>query len=738
MNFRDRPRSVWAFPLVALAIALALLGSDWGGYGSGLRGTLFDSYQRARPREYQHTRAEGGFAVRVLGIDADSAAKFGPWPWPHATLAKVITALSARGAQLVVLDLPLDKPDPASPANLTAEIPAGPTADQTRIALEAMPSPDKALADAFTHVSTVMGYDLDGADRTFLPKKSVAFTGAIDPFARTKLYSSATPPFAPLAKASAGTGAMNLPSEDIARRMPLVFRLRGTPVASLDAEVLRVAKNKRKLTFRSNEAGELFTGAKGVAALEAFGRDLPTSPDGSLWIAYSRDDDARTVSAATLDEKAPASGKWKSAIVYIGAPDDIVTTPMGPRTTASVHAEAMENMLLGTVLRRPAAAADAELACLALCGLVLIFLFVRFGVWWSGLFALIAIGAAGAASWQLFVTNHVLLDALGPCIGIAFVFAAGAVTRVLEVANARGRLHDAFADALSPDAIARIARKPSLLKLEGETRTVTYLVCGVRGFAGLANSFRDDPVSFTRLLQRTFTPLMDEVLAHRGTIERIDSEGFRAFWNAPLDDPEHAIHACEAATGMMAAIARVNDIITHERRIDGVALVPVEIGIGISTGPAIAGGFRSHGRTTYSAVGDCAVTAGKIQALSGTYGPAVIVSEDTRKSAERGFAFLEVDYVVLGDGAPVKLYAMLGNPVLRASPKFRALTTFHDHIFQSLRSQQWEKTRELIDQCRKLSGASQKLYDLQLSRVAWYENHSPGADWDGAFRPILK
>ena len=265
------------------------------------------------------------------------------------------------------------------------------------------------------------------------------------------------------------------------------------------------------------------------------------------------------------------------------------------------------------------------------------------------------------------------------------------------------------------------------------------MVCGVRGFASLASSFRDDPVAFTRLLARVFTPLMDEALAHRGTIERISSEGFSCFWNAPLDDPEHAIHACEAASGMMEVIARINDIITHERRIDGTALAPIEIGIGISTGPAIAGGFRSHGRTTYSAVGDCAVMASRIQALSSTYGPAVIVSEDTRKAAERGFAFLEVDFVETGVGSgPVKLYAQLGNPVMRASPKFRALSTFHDHIFQSMRAQQWEKTRELIDQCRKLSGASQKLYDLHLSRIQWYEDHAPGSDWDGAFRTILK
>jgi adenylate cyclase len=190
---------------------------------------------------------------------------------------------------------------------------------------------------------------------------------------------------------------------------------------------------------------------------------------------------------------------------------------------------------------------------------------------------------------------------------------------------------------------------------------------------------------------------------------------------------------------MMEAIARTNEIITHERRNDGVALSPVEIGIGIATGQAIAGGFHIHGRTAYSVNGDCVLLASRIQELSAQYGPAVIVSEDTRKAAERGFAFLEVDYIVTeGHDDPLRLYAMLGNPVMRASPKFRALATFHDHIFQSVRDQQWRKARELIAQCRLLSGASQKLYDLHLARIDYFEENPPDADWDGAFRSILK
>ena len=742
MSFRDRPRSVWAFPLAALAIVLLALGGDWGGFAASLRGTLFDAYQRESPRPYEDSRAAGGFAVRVLDIDAASIARFGPWPWPHAVLARLMTELRAQGAQMVVLSLALDQPDPVSPSNLIAEIPPGPSFDSTRLALEGMPSPDKALAEAFARIATVTGFTLGGGNgNPFVAKETIAGMGSQNPFARTAEFQTASGPIIPVAEASAGIGALNLivDRDGTLRRMPLVLRLRGKAVASLDGEAFRVAAHRATLLLRAREGGDILSGAPGVTSMEAIHRDLPVSPDGSIWIAYARDAAGRDISAASLDRGTLAPDLLKHAIVYIGSPGDAVTTPQGLRTVANVHAEAMENILLGAALRRPAAANWAELACLALVGCVTIFFLLRFGVWWAGLFAGLTIAGAGAVSWHLFAANRVLLDSFGPSLGLAFVFAAGALARFREVSGTRARLHDAFADALNAEAIERIARKPALLKLEGESRSVSYLACGVRGFAALAANFRDDPVSFTRLLQRAYGPLIDEALAHRGTVERIGSEGFSCFWNAPLDDPEHAIHACEAASGMTEVIARINDIITQERRIDGAALAPVEIGIGISTGPVIAGGFRTHGRTTYSAIGNCAVLAERIQALSGTYGPAVIVGEDTRKSAERGFAFLEVDYVAVGGAdAPVKLYAMLGNPVMRASPKFRALATFHDHIFQSLRAQQWEKTRDLIAQCRKLSGASQKLYDLHLSRIAWYEANPPGPDWDGAFRPILK
>jgi len=741
MTFRDRPITVWGLPLVALVIALIALGTDAGGLASRLRGFLFDSYVASRPRTYDAVQA---MPVRVLDIDAPTIERLGPWPWPHATDAGLIATLKEQGVAVVVFLHAFDRADPASPRSLISLVPPGPAFDAARSALEHMPSPDDALASELAAVKSVTGFTLGTARpaRVLALKTSVSWSGNRNPFAAVTAFDQASGSIAVIEGASMGVGALNLltDADGEVRRMPLVFRLGDKVVPSVDAEMLRLAEDRDALHLKSDDGDSgLFGGRPGVASVETAHGDLPTAPDGSIWIDWSGPRPERNVSAAAAMDKTLPAGVLKNAIVYVGDPYELVATPLGPRPAAEVHAEAAESLISGEVLRRPASAAQAELLCLLLFGLACAGLIARAGIRWAAALAAVIMAGTGYASWRLFAGDRVLFDALGPSLGLLFVWLAGAGARGFEVLITRTRLKHAFADVLPPRVIDQLSRLPGRMKLEGETRTVTYMSCGVREYSELASSFRGDPAAFTRLMKLVLEPLMNEALERGGAIDKLSADGFTAFWNAPLDDPEHAIHACEAATGMMEAIARTNEIITHERRIDGVAMSPVEIGIGISSGPAIAGGFKAHGRTVYSVNGDCALMASRIQQISGQYGPAVIVSEDTRKSSERGFAFLEVDYVAVeGSDDPMRLYAMLGNPVMRASPKFRALATFHEHIFQSMRAQQWQKARELIEQCRKLSGASQKLYELHLARIAYYEDNPPGADWDGAFRPILK
>jgi adenylate cyclase len=150
----------------------------------------------------------------------------------------------------------------------------------------------------------------------------------------------------------------------------------------------------------------------------------------------------------------------------------------------------------------------------------------------------------------------------------------------------------------------------------------------------------------------------------------------------------------------------------------------------------IAGRLGAH---AYGIWGEVPLLAARLQSLPAQYGPSIIVAEETRAAAEHSFAFLEVDYVASDPyHPPVRLYAMLGSPQTRSSPKFRALSTFHDHIFNALRGRQWREARTLVEQCRKLSGASQALYDLYLARIHDLERNPPAENWDGAFKMALK
>ena len=163
----------------------------------------------------------------------------------------------------------------------------------------------------------------------------------------------------------------------------------------------------------------------------------------------------------------------------------------------------------------------------------------------------------------------------------------------------------------------------------------------------------------------------------------------------------------------------------------------MEVSLGIATGAVIAGGFGGASRMGYGVHGGAVSLAQQIQGLAHHYGLTLVVAEETKRQAERGFAFLQIDTIAM-DEPPVTLYAVMGNPASRASPKFRAMSVFHDHIFQAIRKQNWGIARELIAQCRRLSSASPRLYDLHLTRIAYYETHPPGPEWDGAFRQVLE
>ena len=307
------------------------------------------------------------------------------------------------------------------------------------------------------------------------------------------------------------------------------------------------------------------------------------------------------------------------------------------------------------------------------------------------------------------------------------------------IAHARSKAKRALERQLSPGLVKQVARRPELLDLTATTRLMSFLDCRIRGFAALTEALARDPISISRLSRRTLTSLTQAVLERKGVIDRMRPDGFTAFFNAPLDDPAHAIHACECALSMMQALEKVNQALEQGLSADGIALGPVGIGVGVNTGLAVVGDFGTDTVPNYCVAGRTAELAGEIQQLSANYGAAILVGEATRAMAESKFAFLEVDIVGSKSEERTPLFALLGTPVSRANPKFLALKESHERAFEAYRAKEWEKARAQIAQCRTLSGANSMLYELYLERIDHLASHPPDRDWNGVFdAPIVR
>jgi adenylate cyclase len=299
-------------------------------------------------------------------------------------------------------------------------------------------------------------------------------------------------------------------------------------------------------------------------------------------------------------------------------------------------------------------------------------------------------------------------------------------------ARERAKAKRALELKLSPKTLRRVARNSDALKLTAATRVMSFLACRIRGFGVIAESF--DPATLTKLTRVTLTPLIQAVLDRQGTIDRMTPDGFRAFFNAPLDDSRHAAHACECALAMMQALEKANRLL-EQASFDGVPLGPVGIGVGISTGKGIVGDFGTDRLPHFTVAGRASQEAAELEWKSADYGTSILVAESTRAMAESEFAFLEVDAVPARTGGREPLYALVGTPVSRANPKFLALKAFHERIFEAHRAKDWDKARELIEQCRGLSGANPALYDFYLKRIAHLESDPSSADWSGRLEP---
>lgn len=522
----------------------------------------------------------------IVAIDEPSLAEIPhQWPWPRALHGQLVSRLRAAGATVIGLDI------------LFAEPAADPRNDA---ALEAALGADVVLAADETLIVTPM------ADQLLRTEPLERFVSA---------------------GARSGVASVGLSPDAVIRQMPLYP----------DGFAAQLA----------NAAGTALSPLPKNALMQVFGpaRTYPTvsyyqalDPDNFLPEGFFRD---RIVLVGLSLQAAPD--------IKAGAADTFATsyTIHTGRLVAGVEVQAtiLDNLTHGLAISKAGTGATVFLILLgALLGALVVYRDIN---WRTAAIGLGVVTLFGLLSHTLLRLGHVYIAPVGPSLAFLLITVGQSGFDYAAERRSRRQVTRAFSQYLSPEMVARLADDPSQLKLGGESRTLSILFCDVRGFTTIAERMKNDPQQLTSLINRLLTPLSDEILACGGTIDKYIGDCVMAFWNAPIDDPDHASNSVRAALRMLAAMDRFNEELRVELDARGEAPYGLRIGIGINTGECVVGNMGSTSRFDYSALGDSVNLAARLESESKPVAVPLLIGEETARMAAGDFCIVELDRIIV-------------------------------------------------------------------------------------------
>jgi len=344
----------------------------------------------------------------------------------------------------------------------------------------------------------------------------------------------------------------------------------------------------------------------------------------------------------------------KGKIVFIGTTfkgSTYVLTPNGLKNTHEIMALSTETLLSGKYIKRPTWLYISEIGVTALALLFFLLIIPRVGLKWSAMLYggfLFEILLVCSYAW---LVHLIIIDWIIPIIVVSIVWAHLIYNNFARENRLKLQIKKQFEHYLAPGMVKKLQKDPSLLKLGGERKELTFLFSDIRGFTPISEKFKDDPEQLTRYVNKFLTAMTDIILKNEGTIDKYMGDCIMAFWNAPIDCKNHREMAVKSAKEMKQKLALMN----KTKEFDP----PLNIGIGINTGKCLVGNMGSEQRFDYSVIGDAVNLASRLESSSKTLGQDIVISENTREPLFERFNFKFIDKIkVKGKDESINVYTI--------------------------------------------------------------------------------
>ena len=598
----------------SIALCIALLGIRIADPDivEQIRLNTFDQYIKSLPDKESD--------VVLLSLGEETLSVHGQYPFPRHTYAQLISDLRNANAGMIAFTIMF------------------PEADRF--------GGDEVFISWVNNNGIILAQDASSRGRSdTAPYVGTATLGEGDAYDFVPKYEGLVTNIPELETAAWGVGLINAGKEvdNITRRIPLLSQINGQLYPAMPLEIIRVLQDKKSYSLKAD-----YDGIKDVMIPPY--DPIKTDYNSSIWLNTNY---THTEYEYGKDVLPNLNGQTVIVGLTASGLASQIPTPQGLFSAHELQASALQTVIDGTSISRPQWADLVELGLILVGSFLIILAIYHLSVWVGAAVFVGVVAAYGASVWYVWTSNGILLDLSYSIIVYILSFASSAFNNFYIQFKLRQQIKGQFSTYLSPDLVNQLVKNPELMVLGGERKEMTFMFMDIIGFTPISEAYKenDDPEGLVDLINYYLDTMTKIILKHGGTIDKYMGDCIMAFWNAPLDCPDHANKAVITAMEILDAGKEL------QKELEEKGLPTIGVGIGINTGECIVGNMGSESRFDYSVIGDAVNLGARLEGQTRNYDGVDLLLSSYTYQAGLSTAVREIDRIqVKGKQEKVTVY----------------------------------------------------------------------------------